>query len=126
MQNRLEICSKLTNSNWSNACDSLFQREVLSRIEGRSISLLKFCGIFFLSAAYDIDVASSARLLVTIQIMRINRSVDAEPSIDLSLTGRLRIHRHLEDQLREPRSGSRAGRQHWAMGSRGGVAFGKY
>lgn len=126
MQNRLEICSKLTNSNWSNACDNLFQREVLSRIEGRSIILLKFCGIFFLSAAYDIDVASSVRLLVTIQIMRINRSVDAEPSIDLSLTGRLRIHRHLEDQLREPRSGSRAGRQHWAMGSRGGVAFGKY
>lgn len=97
MQNRLEICSKLTNSNWSNACDSLFQREVLSRIEGRSISLLKFCGIFFLSAAYDIDVASSARLLVTIQIMRINRSVDAEPSVDLSLLGRLLIHRHLED-----------------------------
>lgn len=97
MQNRLEICSKLTNSNWSNACDSLFQREVLSRIEGRSIILLKFCGIFFLSATYDIDVASSVRLLVTIQIMRINRSVDAEPSVDLSLLGRLLIHRHLED-----------------------------
>jgi len=50
-----------------------------------------------LSAAYDIDVASSVRLLVTIQIMRINRSVDAEPSVDLSLLGRLLIHRHLED-----------------------------